>query len=693
MGFVYIAVTLGLGALLYWGPFALPALPALGALTYSDYIYVAFLLVHLIYGLVLVSTASRARRSAAVTSGMYRIPEVLLVVCLLLYLFAYIYALNANMDYIQRFISSGGAVRLALDTRAERLAATVKYGPLLLTNVFFYLFWRLKRTAPETTAEAVLPGTALVRWALPIVLLSTVLSVLCFPSLLSLEGLGFLAFAALVPLLLVFQANALGWAVFYGVSFGVLQTMLLNSWLGTYSLVTLQLVTIVFLFFYVLFLIPALWLYKYLPRIGFLILPAAWVGFEFLRSSGFFGYPWSLWGVTQYQFTSLVQVAALTGVWGLSFIVLLVNSGIAAALGGLLGIRSAGGPGTRSGEGPVIQGDRGLTALLISSLVFLLFLGFGTLSLDRLEKQPVVKRPRLALVQQNADPRKHNYRRTFDTLVDLTDRAAQHDPDLIVWSETAFVPNISRWSRMEPESSSYAALVRDFLDYQDGLDRWLLTGNDDYELVEDEQGQDQRLDYNAAILFDPDGNRVRTYRKLRLVPFTEYFPWKQQLPGVYSWLKQRDVYLWEPGRERVVFTHPLFRFSTPICFEDAFPGEVRLFVEEGAEVIVNISNDYWSLSEVEGKQHGVNSFFRAVENRVPLVRASASGLTGYVDTAGRLVATVPFYQEQYLIVDVEIKEPTRTVYTRFGDWFPQLLLGVIAVFLLLSVFPSLRRAL
>ena len=77
----------------------------------------------------------------------------------------------------------------------------------------------------------------------------------------------------------------------------------------------------------------------------------------------------------------------------------------------------------------------------------------------------------------------------------------------------------------------------------------------------------------------------------------------------------------------------------------------------------------------------------------PLVRASASGLTGYVDTAGRLVATVPFYQEQYLVVEVEIKEPTRTVYTRFGDWFPQLLLGMFAVFLLLSVFPALRRAL
>ena len=691
MGFVYIAVTLGLGALLYWGPFALPLLDAL---TYSDYLYLLFLLIHLICALVLISTAPRARRLGVITSGMYRIPEVLFATSLLLYLFAYIYALNANMDYIQRFISSNGAVRLALDTQAERLAASVKYGPLLLTNAFFYVFWRLKtRRLGANVAEVT--GSALSRWALPLVLLSTVLSVLCFPSFLNLEGLGFLAFAALVPLLLVFQANALGWAVFYGLTFGVLQAMLLNSWLGTYSLVTLQLVCFAFLIFYLVFLIPTLWLYKSLPRIGFLILPLAWVGFEFLRSSGFFGYPWGLWGVTQYQFTSLVQIAALTGIWGLSFIVLLINSGFAVALGGVLGIRSAGHlPAQGSGRvadrrAPAV--DHGLSALLICSFVFLLFLGVGTIGLGRAERQTVIKRPRLALVQQNADPRKHNYRQTFDTLVALTDQAVQRNPDLIVWSETAFVPNISRWSRVDPKSSTYAALVRDFLDYQDGLDRWLLTGNDDYELIANDQGQ--RLDYNAAILFDPEGNRVRTYRKIRLVPFTEYFPWKERLPGVYNWLEQRDVYLWEPGQERVVFSHPLFRFSTPICFEDAFPGDVRLFVREGAEVIVNISNDYWSLTEVEGKQHGVNSYFRAVENRVPLVRASASGLTGYVDTVGRLVATVPFYQERYLVADVEIHEPVLTLYTRFGDWFPKLLLGVFVVFLLFSAFPALRRAL
>ena len=242
MGFVYVAVTLGLGVLLYWGPYALPSLDAL---SYSNYLYAAILLAHLVCGLLLIGVPSRARKTGSNPAGLYRVPEVLFVLSLLLYLFAYIYALNANMDYIQRFMASGGAVRLALDTRQERLAASVKFGPLLLVNAFFYLFWRIRRVSGF--------ASVLSRWALPIVLLSVLLAVVSFPSFFSLEGLGYVAFVALVPLLLVFRANSLGWGVFYGLTYGLLQTMLLNFWLGTYSLVTLQLVTLVFLLFYVLF--------------------------------------------------------------------------------------------------------------------------------------------------------------------------------------------------------------------------------------------------------------------------------------------------------------------------------------------------------------------------------------------------------------------------------------------------------
>jgi apolipoprotein N-acyltransferase len=222
---------------------------------------------------------------------------------------------------------------------------------------------------------------------------------------------------------------------------------------------------------------------------------------------------------------------------------------------------------------------------------------------------------------------------------------------------------------------------------------WLLTGNDDYELRLGEGGEEKRLDYNAAVLFDPQGRRVQTYHKLHLVPFTEYFPFQEELPGLYRWLLSFDVYLWEPGRERVIFRHPSLSFFTPICFEDSFPGDIRRFVLEGGEAIVNISNDYWSLHEAEAMQHAVNAAFRAVENRRPLVRATASGLTCYVDIDGSFRGSTPLYADNFMLADVVFRSERFTLYTRWGDWLPQAAAAALALLALLSFMPGCRKRL
>ena len=434
--------------------------------------------------------------------------------------------------------------------------------------------------------------------------------------------------------------------------------------------------------YHIPFLLVVLWLAKRLPRAGVLILAAGWTGFDYLRSIGFLGYPWGLWGTTQIEFPTLIQIASVTGVWGVSFVLLLLNAGIAGVIAAL----GNGQSGNRT--------LRGMPGLLGAAAVFLAAVAFGGVAMAVREALPIDKTVRLALVQQNEDPRKHDYEETFETLVRLTDRAMVHSPELVAWSETAFVPNIRRWSQMDPQQYPLADLVRRFLEYQRRLGVWLVTGNDDYELTTDGQGNAIRLDFNAAILFDPAGRRVETYHKIRLVPFTEHFPWKRQLPAVYRWLQDRDVYLWEPGTERTVFRHPRFSFSTPICFEDAFPGDVRRFVAAGAEAIVNLSNDYWSLTEVEARQHAVNSAFRAVENRRPLVRATASGLTCYVDTEGRFRGSLPYYSEGVLVVDVEFPSggERTSAYTRWGDWFPITALALLGLLAVLSLLPALRRA-
>jgi apolipoprotein N-acyltransferase len=665
MGWLYLAAAALEAALLFLGPWAVPW----DRLVLSDYTYLVLLAVHLAAGVLLAALARGGRRPRL----RLILPEPLFLLALLFFLFTYIYALNANMDYVQRFMASGGAVRLALDTRRERLAAAVRYLPLLAAGLAAYLWPRLRRAEAGRG-----PGGAAARWSLPLALASAALSCLSFPSFAVLEGLGFLSFFALVPLFLVVEGSSLvrGWL--YTVACGVLSGMLVSFWLGTYSLVTLQLVTGVLMLAYALYFLPALWLVRRLSSLRFLGLALAWVLFEYLRSIGFWGYPWGLWGTAQYRFLTLTQVAELAGVWGVSFVVLLFNSGLAAVLGAL-----------DRGRGL----SRSLPAPLAAFGLILACLGFGIVRRAQIEGQPISRTVRLALVQQNTDPRKEDYGATFATLRRLTDQAVQLHPDLVVWSETAFVPNIRRWSKEDPAREPLARLVREFLDYQRSLGDWLLTGNDDYELRTGPGGEEVRLDYNAAVLFDPQGRRIATYHKMHLVPFTEYFPFEKQLPGLYRWLLSFDVYLWEPGRERVIFHIPHLAFFTPICFEDSFPDDMRRFVLEGGEAIVNMSNDYWSLYEAEAKQHAVNASFRAVENRRPLVRATASGLTCYVDIDGDFLASTPYYQENFLIADVVLRPERLTPYTRWGDWLPQAAAAALAVLLLLSLLPGTRRRL
>ena len=127
------------------------------------------------------------------------------------------------------------------------------------------------------------------------------------------------------------------------------------------------------------------------------------------------------------------------------------------------------------------------------------------------------------------------------------------------------------------------------------------------------------------------------------------------------------------------------RIITPICFEDVFSDHVRRFVLGDADVILNISNDYWSLSPVEGTQHGLLALFRAVENQRPVLRSTSSGYTVYIDAAGRIQTGSPEpYTAGHAIAHVPLPERRLTLYTRWGDWFP-LVCGAALLFYLLDL--------
>jgi apolipoprotein N-acyltransferase len=635
----------------------------------SQALYLLLLFLHAAGAAAGILAFHRARDRRFTASILLRLPEVLVSLTGVFFLFTFIYASNANMDYVQRFMSSHGSRLLAPNSTQERLEAYLRFLPLIAFDLAWYVLVRMRRPAGVRAAMEGERGTA--TWALGLSAASGVLNALAFPSFLRVEGLPLLGWVCLVPLLLCLQEVPLRRGIWYGTLAGVLQTMISNYWLGTFNLFSLQFVTVVTTLEYLPFMAVSLVVLRRAGGMGFVVFPMAWTVFDWVRSMGFLGYPWGMLGTSQYSVTPVIQVASLAGVWAVTLLVTLANSVLAHYARAAL----------RRERPRLVPG-----VVLLSSLALCLgWAGYGAISTRA--HAATLRSVRLALVQQNADPRKDDYGQTFDTLRTLTDEALPQKPDLVAWSETAFVPNIRRWSREDPAQYPLAALVRDFLAYQKTLGTWLLTGNDDYSFVTTD-GVQERLDYNGVVLFSPGGERVETYHKIHLVPFTEYFPYKKQLPGIYALLQGFDAYLWEPGDRRVIFRTPSFSWATPICFEDVFPDDVRRFVTAGADVILNLSNDYWSLTDVEAMQHAANALFRAVENARPLARASASGLTCLIDPRGRIVARTPFYQENYLVVDVPLVRESTTLYTRWGDWLPA---ALAAGLLLMLVGGIVRR--
>jgi len=303
----------------------------------------------------------------------------------------------------------------------------------------------------------------------------------------------------------------------------------------------------------------------------------------------------------------------------------------------------------------------------------------------------------VVLLQPNTDPRKHAYRDNYERSVALTAEALAQGgtvPDLIVWPESGFPLDLGYWGRPDKRNSDWGRLVQEFRTYQAGLGIWLLTGTQDHTIRTLPGGDEERTNYNSSVLLDSTGEIRDTYHKMHLVPFTEYFPLdKEKFAWLHEIFQKFDISNWGIGDERTVFDAGGMRFVTPICFEDVFSDDVRRFAAQDVDIVLNISNDYWSLSPVEGTQHGLLSLFRAVENQRPVLRATASGYTVHIDAAGRIRPGSPeAYTPGYVVAAVDLPQKRTTFYSRHGDWFPRLCaVGLLALVLGMSVLAVIRQ--
>jgi apolipoprotein N-acyltransferase len=488
-----------------------------------------------------------------------------------------------------------------------------------------------------------------------------------FPGFLSTTGFGFIAFFALIPLFVIIRTTSWKSIAFYGFIFGFVFYTCFNYWLTTFHPLAILIVPIIKGGEMVM-LFPILKAASSLSKKrGYLLQAVIWVAYAYLSQSWFAGYPYGTIAYAAYQYLPFIQISSFSGIWFLTFIMILPQAFLAIYVEDALTTK-------KWSFSQFIKENRAM--VIIFWVIFIAIWVYGLFALGYWKKEKPEQYWRVATIQHSADSWKGGYttyKKNFNTLRTLSLEALVEDPDMILWSETAFVPSVAWHTTYRPNEAT-ADLVEEFIDFGTSLPIPLLTGNpegvlDDVNLPPTlDNGEWNRKDYNTVIMFE-DGEIKKTYRKQHLVPFTEHFPYEKQMPWLYNLLLANDYNWWETGYDPVVFeTDAGVHFSTPICFEDVFGYLSADFVRNGADVIVNMTNDSWSGAVSAEMQHFAMAVFRSVETRRATVRGTNSGITALILPSGKVIDPMEPFTKGWNIYDVPVySEQPHTIYTLYVD--------------------------
>lgn len=389
--------------------------------------------------------------------------------------------------------------------------------------------------------------------------------------------------------------------------------------------------------------------------------PFVWVTFEFVRAHlPEISFPWNLLGYPASANLGLLQITALTGIYGLSFLA----AGFNALLAWVVASKAV-----ALKQRIVIAG--GAMAILVIVM------------LTAPHLVPESKAQHFARAVQPNFPEMEEYPPDWfaknspqlDEVTKLSLASSAENPDLLVWPEAP-----APFSFEDPQFAKLASnlAARFGHPFLAGVIEWKPPVD-----PSDRVPPGQQAAYNSAILVDPQGQRVFTYDKIHLVPFGEYEPFPL-IHRVVAHLSD-EVGGFRKGNKYAVGRLPSGNtFGVFICYEAIYPGEVRRFTANGAQLLLNISNDGWFGRSAAAEQHLHMVRVRAVENRRWIVRATNNGFTASVDPYGRTVQPLP--PDVRAAADLPYDFRTdETIYTRFGDWFAWLCVIVSAILLLISL--------
>ncbi len=496
-------------------------------------------------------------------------------------------------------------------------------------------------------------------WAISSGLLLTV----SFPKI----GLDWVAWSALVPLLIALRDVPLRTGFRIGFVTGLIHYLTLMYWLvqtfQTYGQLPLYLAVPILLLLsaYLSLFIGAfsalvVCLYRK-PVWGWIMIPVAWVSLEYLRSFLLTGLPWELLGYSQFVRLHLIQISDILGVYGVSFLLLLANAVLFMLL-----MWTTGQPLNGTKINKRVLGS--YVCVFVGALGLTWGYGFWRIHwIDQRVKHS--KSIKIAVIQGNIDQGiKWNpdfQVATTKKYIELSKLAQNENPDLVVWPETAtpfyFLHDL-QLSKMVLTGIKDAK--SDFF-----------IGSPSYARVKN------RIAYfNSVYVMAPDGKIFGKYDKVHLVPFGEYVPLKKWLPFIGKIVEQVGDF--QAGQKGNTIDWNGLKLGPLICYEIIFPYLAREMAKNQAVLLVNITNDAWYGRSSAPYQHFSKAVFRAVENRRALVRSANTGISGFIDPAGRVLAETAIFEDAVLTQRVPLIREM-TLYTRFGDLFARICLVITVI--------------
>ena len=385
-------------------------------------------------------------------------------------------------------------------------------------------------------------------------------------------------------------------------------------------------------------------------RRALVLAPFLWVTVELIRTY-VVGFPWDLLGTAQVNNVPLSRIATVTGVYGLSFEIALVNTVFAATF--------------------LVHKSR-RKAMVAAALVSSIALQSETF----VRVEPVAADSQALLVQQNVPIRDdwnvQNYDELLTKLTSISNlpMSGSGGKNLIVWPESPapFFINDQRFLEAITDVAKRSGAS-------------VIAGS--VGVPQDGKGSPDDV-YNSAVLINPQGLVSARYDKVHLVPFGEYVPFRKVLS--FAKALTGEVGNFVAGNDRSPLAVGRRKAGVFICYESVFPGEVREFAARGAEFFVNISNDGWFGETGAPWQHLNMARMRAIENNRWLLRDTNTGITAVIDPLGRVVQEAP--RNTQTVLKVEYGHETETTfYTRNGDWFPIL----CAIISLVGLFVRIRE--